>query len=246
MSKVGRWFRRRFKELELLEQYFPLLFTRWQAALWGGSVLAVAFGWHFVTADWPYPVKVTACVTALFFAGYYLWRADHIRLQPQLTIATSAHLQETPVIQSHERRVFVQIEPLCMTDSPVAECRGHLLRVYNRWTDKEDWKLIDMRERLLLGWSHYGIEPITLYPSGGQYLNICWRSNNVNVIVPSCEPLPARWKEAFDNVGTYKFDIEVTAKDCSPVQASVLVNIDETEWNKPVVEVIPVQAQKEK
>jgi hypothetical protein len=86
MSKVGQWFKRRFKELDHLEEYFPLLFTRWQAAIWGGSVLAVAFGWRFITSDWPYPVKLTACVVALFFAGYYVWRADHVRLQPAFAI----------------------------------------------------------------------------------------------------------------------------------------------------------------
>lgn len=86
MSKVGQWFKRRFKELDLLEKYFPLLFTRWQAAMWGGSVLAVAFGWHFITSDWPYPVKLSACIAALFFAGYYVWRADHVRLQQKIEV----------------------------------------------------------------------------------------------------------------------------------------------------------------
>ncbi len=86
MSEIGQWFRRRFKELDLLERYFPLVFTRWQAAIWGGSVLAVAFGWRFITSDWPYPVKLTACVVALFFAGYYVWRADHLRLERKLEI----------------------------------------------------------------------------------------------------------------------------------------------------------------
>jgi hypothetical protein len=86
LSKIGEWFKRRFKELELLEEYFPVLFTRWQAAIWGGSVLAVAFGWRFITSDWPYPVKLTACVVGLFFAGYYVWRADHLRLEKKIAI----------------------------------------------------------------------------------------------------------------------------------------------------------------
>jgi hypothetical protein len=51
--------------------------------------------------------------------------------------------------------------------------------------------------------------------------------------------LPSRWREAFDNVGTYKFDIEITATGCLPVQVSVTVNVDETEWNRPAVAVIP-------
>jgi len=86
LRKPRQWVSRRFKELDLLEKYFPLLFTRWQAAIWGGSVLAVAFGWRFITSDWPYPVKLSACVVALFFAGYYLWRDDHVRLQPAFGI----------------------------------------------------------------------------------------------------------------------------------------------------------------
>jgi hypothetical protein len=85
-KRSRQWVVGYFKELDFLADYFPLLFTRWQAALWGGSVLAVAFGWHFITADWPYPVKVSACVTALFFAGYYVWRADHVRLKRKLSI----------------------------------------------------------------------------------------------------------------------------------------------------------------
>ena len=227
---------KRFRKEHLLFQYFTLVFTRWQAVLWGGSVLAVAFGWHFVTADWPYPVKVTACVVALFFAGYYVWRADHIRLIPKLEVVAKAHLQETPVEQGTERRIFVQIEPKCLTDSPVTECLGHLLRVYKRWGN-EEWELTEMNERILLEWSHYGSVPITLYPSGGQYLNICWRTTSLNVIIPACNPRPSRWREVFDSVGTFRFDVEITSRECSPVHASVMVNIDQTEWNKPMVEV---------
>ncbi len=85
-KKIFQWFKRRFRELDLLEEYFPLVFTRWQAAIWGGSVLAVAFGWHFITSDWPPYVKLSACVVALFFAGYYVWRADHVRLQQKIEV----------------------------------------------------------------------------------------------------------------------------------------------------------------
>ena len=127
MSKVGQWLKRRFKELDLLEKYFPLLFTRWQAALWGGSVLAVAFGWHFVTADWPYPLKVTACVTALFFAGYYLRRADHIRLLPKFEI--KRHICQASPNQSG-RSVWVQLEVQSTADGVVeAALFGEVLRI---------------------------------------------------------------------------------------------------------------------
>jgi len=85
------WAGRRFRELDHLEEYFPLLFTRWQTALWGGSILAVAFSWHFVTSDWPPYIKLIAVFVALFFAGYYVWRADHVLLQQKIEVKIRKH-----------------------------------------------------------------------------------------------------------------------------------------------------------
>jgi hypothetical protein len=238
MSKIGQWFKRRFKELDLLDKYFPLLFSRWQAALWGGSVLAVAFGWHFITADWPYPVKVSACVAALFFAGYYVWRADHVRLLPQLSVG-GVVVQETPTSPTGGRRAaFVQIELICKGDAPVEECRGHLLRVYKRFHGENEWTLTEMKERLDLQWSHKGCVPLTLYKSGGQNLNICSHGNEISIIMPAVSPLPLRWREVFDSTGSFRFDIEITAKDCAPVSASVSVSFDDCKWNQPQVEIL--------
>ena len=238
MSKISQWFRRRFRELDLLEDYFPVLFTRWQAALWGGSVLAVAFGWHFVTADWPYPVKVTACVAALFFAGYYVWRADHVRLIPRLELDRNIYLQETPTNIRDKRSVFIQILPRCMTESPVEECRGHLLRVFRRLMDSDEWEATEMNESLPLEWSLSGYEAITIYPGVDKRLNICFRENQFDIIRPTVSPLPARWAEVFDIAATFRFDIRISAKDCAPIDVSVAVRTTGHEWNKPSVQII--------
>src|SRR5580658_10402196 len=124
MSKIGQWFKRRFRELDLLEKYFPLLFTRWQAALWGGSVLAVAFGWRFIVSDWPPYVKITACVVALFFAGYYVWRVDHIRLIPRFEV-TRHVTQSTETVDGvghiSGSSIFSQLLPKCLTEANVEE-----------------------------------------------------------------------------------------------------------------------------
>jgi hypothetical protein len=230
---------RSFKEgldQQHIREYLGAMWGHAWEIWWGAGVVGLictALTLYYAPSRW-----ILGWVVALAFlvAGYYTWRPYHIHSIPKFGVAKIPHLQETPVEQGKERRIFVQIEPKCLTDSPVTECRGHLLRVYNRW-DKEEWRLTDMSERLLLEWSHYGIVPITLYPSGGQYLNICWRPNNLRVIVPCCSPAPSRWREVFDSVGTFKFDIEITSKECLPVQVSVTVNIDETEWNKPKVTV---------
>jgi hypothetical protein len=238
MRQIFTWLKVRSETFRLLPDYGKAMAKAWINILFGETVVSAVFLVWWAVTNPKNPPLIFAFVIAMFVAGYFVWRADHIRLTPKLGISCERHLQETPVEQGKERRVFVQIEPTCLSEAPVIECQGHLLRVYNRWAD-EEWSLTEMRERLLLDWSHYGTDPITLYPSGGQYLNVCWRQNNIQTLIPCCTPVPSRWREAFDNVGTYKFDIELTAKDCPPVQVSVTVNIDKTEWNQPNVTVTP-------
>jgi len=250
IAPTRRWLIKRFRTFDYAADYFKAALGHFGDVFWGaavgagiGSILGVSVPFLILAlySQFQTPPRFLnwlAILFAVILAGYYVWRADHVRLTPKLGISLERHLQETPVEQGKERRVFVQIEPTCLSDAPITECQGHLLRVYNRWA-KEAWSLTEMRERLLLEWSHYGAAPITLYPSGGQYLNVCWRQNSIRILIPCSSPVPSRWREEFDNVGTYRFDIEITAKDCPPVQVSVTVNIDETNWNKPEVAVTP-------
>src|SRR6266446_5679176 len=69
---------RRFRQEHLVFQYFTLVATAWQALLWGGSVLAVAWGVRFIVGTWPEWVNWTAVLVA-FVAGYHVWRTDHVR-----------------------------------------------------------------------------------------------------------------------------------------------------------------------
>jgi hypothetical protein len=46
------------------------------------------------------------------------------------------------------------------------------------------------------------------------------------------------WREACDHTGDYRFDVEITSKDCPPVKASISVCVDAgrtLSWNKPEV-----------
>ena len=233
-----RWVKRRFKEWDFMEDYFPLLFTRWQAAIWGGSVLAVAFSWHFITSDWPPYVKLATCVVALFFAGYYVWRTDHIRLLPKFTVQ-EAKIQPTETNQRDLMNLFIQIIPTCLSDALVYECRGRLLRVCHRYAEDDDWEVTRMDAPLFLGWDYYGSEPMTLEPGVRQRLNVCyWNNGSPRIIVPAVEPLPSKFGVVFDRLGQFKFDIRMTAKDCSPVDIAVIVQLDLREWNKPLVKLI--------
>lgn len=239
IPRSGRlWIKRRFKELDLLEKYFPILFTRWQAAIWGGSVLAVAFSWHFITSDWPPYVKLGMCVVALFFAGYYVWRTDHIRLLPKFVVL-EAKIQPTETEKKHLMSTYIQIIPTCLSDALVYECRGRLLRVCHRYTENDEWEVTRMDSPLFLEWDYYGSKPMTLEPGIRQRLNVCFWSSESRFIVPAVKPLPSKFRVVFDSLGQFKFDIRMTAKDCSAVDVALIVQMDVSQkWDEPLVKLI--------
>jgi hypothetical protein len=238
MSRVLQRIKKFWRE-HLSFQYFTLVFTRWQAVLWGGSVLAVAWGLHFIVALINPPVWVnwTAVLVALFFAGYYVWREDHVRLMPKFNISEIC-AQVTETNDPHTPALYVQIIPKCLTDAPVHECRGHLLRVSTRFSPEEKWKLTDMNSPIFLEWDYYGIPPQTLEPGIDRRLNVCHWSSANSFVVPAVNPLPSKFKSVFDSSDTFKFDIRVTAKDCASVDVSVTVNVTGRKWDDPVIELI--------
>ncbi len=215
VSQISKWFKRRFKELDLLEQYFPLLFTRWQAALWGGSVLAVAFGWRFITSDWPYPVKLTACIVALFFAGYYVWRADHVRLIPKLRIV-GTRFQDTPVTLGgsvFDHRAFVQLIPECLTESPVYECVGYLQKIEKR-VGQSHWEETAIDRNLILNW---GDDKVELHPRSERPLNIFFIQRDTHQVIPNLKPdadIPwQKFDAALMNEPILRFHVQITCSD---------------------------------
>lgn len=207
---------KKFRREHLVFLYFTLVATRWQAVLWGGSVLAVAFGWHFVTADWPYPVKVTACVVALFVAGYYVWRADYVRLIPKLAIRT-AHLLETPTTDIHghitDHRTFVQLVPTCLTEAPVHNCIPYLQRVEKLTT--EGWKDTGLDRNLIL--RRWATE---LHPQAEPHLNVLYIQHTSNQIIPYVNPEADIPTPKFDSlfggepdIAEFRFYVQVTYSD---------------------------------
>ena len=240
MSRVSKWFKRRFKELDLLEKYFPLLFTRWQAAIWGGSVLAVAFGWHFITSDWPHFVKLSACVVALFFAGYYLWRADHIRLLPkceikQWTTLTTETLDEGRHINGWS--IYYQLIPKCLSEANVEECHGVLTSI-EMWDEfQRDWETKD-NEALPLEWSYAGYEPITLHPKAEKHLNVFFIHSSNQQITPCVYPPPVRFVKMFNQlplqqVKAIRFNIRLIAKDTPGIGLALEVTLDDKHPMRP-------------
>lgn len=172
-------------------------------------------------------------IWALIVAGYFSWRVDHLRLMPKFEIREFC-IQETPT-EGLQRKVYVQLIPRCLTDATIKECQGNLLRVFKQIVGGSDWALTAMNEPLHLEWSYHGAGPLMLKPGIDQRLNVCFRINDLSMLIPTVIPLPSRWRDVFNSTGTFRFDIRVTAEDCAAVDVSIAVSLDDCEWNKPKV-----------
>lgn len=225
----------RIRTFVLLPDYFRAIAKQWMNILFGETLVGVIFLVWWALGN---PPLVPIFVAAMFVAGYYAWQAAHVRLLPGLEVS-EVYCQETPTSEPRgPRRLYVQILPRCTTGALVRGCRGHLLRVWKRFGDEDEWRPTAINEPLILEWSHYGFDAHDLEPQIDQRLNVCFRDDQHQFIQATVQPATYRWREVFNSVGTFKFDIRITADDCAPVDVSVTVNIDECEWNKPIVYLI--------
>lgn len=212
--RAFEWFARRYKELDHLEEYFPLVFTRWQAVLWGGSLLAVVWGITFIVLNslpaWLTWVNWVAIIIALFFAGYYVWRPYHVRLIPKLTIGPIELIYSSPKGPSvSEKRRFVQVVVNCATECPLESCRGKLLSV-SRWSDGK-WEPTRIGESMDLWWSHIDGPTLLLEDGAPQRLNVFYVENTSRDIF-TWTKIPV--KQAYSPSDILRFDVRVAANNC--------------------------------
>jgi hypothetical protein len=204
----------------------------------GAGVLAVGWGLWFIVGTPPTWVNWLAVFIALFLAGYYVWRADHLRFIPRLEISRKVFIQEAETNDPSNPTIYIQIVPKCLTEAPVHGCQGHLLRVYKQLCFETDWTLTQMNSPLFLEWDYYRTAIFTIEPGIERRLNVCYWFKKGRTVIPAVEPLPVKWRSVFDSTGRFKFDIRVTAANCSPVDVSVTVSLDDCEWNKPKVTIL--------
>jgi hypothetical protein len=236
ISKSIRLFREGF-DRHLLWTYWGLFKEKGWEIFWGPTVLSIAFGlltlWYTPTLVW-FGVYL---LTVFFMTGYYLWRDGYVRLQPKFAVL-EAMSQPTETEQKHVMNMFIQIIPTCLSDALVYECRGRLLRVCHRHVDSDEWEVTRMDSPLFLEWDYYGSNAMMLEPGIRQRLNVCFWSSESRFIVPAVQPLPSKFRVVFDRLGEFKFDIRMTAKDCSPVNVALLVRLDLNKWDEPIVKLI--------
>lgn len=90
MREFSRWLKRRFHSFDYLLEYFDAVRLHFLDVIWGIGVGAgvpyMIFGLYSLFKTPPPVANWIAIVGALFLSGYYLWRADHMRLEKKLEI----------------------------------------------------------------------------------------------------------------------------------------------------------------
>jgi hypothetical protein len=214
----------------LQRTYWRLFKNRAWEIFWGPTVLGILFG---VVTLWWSPsliVFLAYLLTVSFMAGYYLWREEYVRLQPGFKVEQII-AQVTDTEDKATTKIFLQVLPECLTDIPVLECRARLLLV-SKLDGNRNWVPTQMNSPLKLGWDYYGYEPLTIEPGIGQRLNICWWDNRFTAVIPTVEPMPSKIRGIL-GPGPFKFDIRMSAKDCTPIDFSVTVNLLGRKWDDP-------------
>jgi hypothetical protein len=193
----------KFRQTHLVFQYFTLLAVAWQALLWGGSMLAVAWGIRFIVGEWPTWVNWTAILIAVFVAGYYTWRTDHVRLIPGIkVIGVRVHYQMAKDPNSvfpaalliGSRYSFVQMLLRCTSDAPLYECGAYLLRVRDWSFARSEWNDVPLGGPLSLKFN--SARGSTQHPGAEEPLNVFGIEPKTGRIFP-CTDQPT----ADDNFG---------------------------------------------
>lgn len=220
MRTILKWIRGRFRSFDYLPEYFHAVRLHFLDVTWGiGVGAAVPYMIYGLYSLFKTPTPLVnwlAIIGALFLAGYYLWRADHIRLIPQLSIAAT-RLQEMliPVnnVRGHDVQIFCQIVPKCLTESPVYECRGHLKEV-RRWA-VDRWQVTDLGP-LVLRWANTHEQEISLHPGAENVLNLCFITYSTQQVAP-CVDADITWEKINNTflrqpggIEAYQFDISIT------------------------------------
>jgi hypothetical protein len=217
---VHQWFKNRIGKLDLLVAYFKAAYSQWHEILWGATVPAVIFFLWWSIGLPPTKAVVGWFVVALFLAGYYLWRTDHVRLIPRFR-ATGTQYKTTPIetiLGVVDYKTFSQVVLRCSTAEPICECVGHLQRV-ERFTENNLWEETELDKGLILQWSNEKQRKIEQHQGAEKALNVFYIEHGSRLIVPCVNPdadiPPARLSSIFmrssaGRITAFRFDIQIT------------------------------------
>jgi hypothetical protein len=208
-----------------LFEYFPTYFRQtqraWMQTLFGDGLLATVYAlWYYLGSTKP-PV-VLFFVFALVLTAFWSWQALYVRLVPRVRVKRTA-VETTVTDKPGVRCSYIQIIPEVLSDAPIEECRGSLLRVWKRAPESTHWQPTLLNEPLEMLWSFRNVPVITLQPCSGQRLNLAWIASDLPKLELAVTTPPHKAHSIFSRPDTFKFDIQITGKDCVPVEYSLEV-----------------------
>lgn len=209
----------------LIRDYWKAVREHAWEIFWGSGVPGIIFT---VYTLYYAPARVYlpwAVAWAILVAGYFIWRADHVRLVPKLGIGDIT-MKYSGVGREHpdKKRRYVQVLVKCETEGPIKDCRGQLLNI-SKWAEGAgEWYATHINETLDLEWSFVN-DPqtvISLEHGAPRQLNVFWVENTHRDVV-ICTRFHPRLKVA--PLDRFKFDVRVAGEECPPVYASFEVTI---------------------
>jgi len=238
MRRFFKWLSRRFGTFDLLPEYFTAAGRRMQDILWGALLPFLAWGIWFIVSTPPIWINVTAVGFALFMAGYYVWRADHVRIIPKMRLQDVINLE--PMSNQADLSIIstltIQIVPTCMTDAIIHDCTGYITGISRLETGKTIWVDILKNTSLTLMWNPMkqdlfpGIsKPLTVFVISNSWVLQIWSRDTPSALETMF--LHARLHESRD---VFRFDIRVVSPECPPVDRSLRFEITD-DWMKPKI-----------
>ena len=220
--RLIKWLKSKLGTFDYFWDYIEAAYNHFNDIFWGvavvGAVYAIPFliyGLSSQFRQFPSWLNWLAIVMAVLLAGYYVWRPYHIRLIPKIRVA-GVHFQDTPVTLGGkvvDHRVFVQLLPECLTESPVYESVGYLQKVEKR-VGQDQWEETAIDKNLLLNW---GDDKVELHPKSERPLNIFFIQRDTGQIIPNLKrdaDIPSqKFDAALMNEPILRFYVQITCSD---------------------------------
>jgi hypothetical protein len=223
---------RQFGKLSLLSVYFGAIAKEWINILFGETLIGIGFVLWWSLAGPSNTKLIVAFVAAMFVAGYYAWRAEHIQLMPKFVVAQFTRQTTDTFDQTGKQNgwsEYFQLVPRCLTEANVEQCRGLLTSIEMLDGFSHGWKSVE-DEVMFLEWSHGDATPIPLYPHAENRLNVFYLHSSNREIRPCVQPYPVRFITLFNQlqlrqISAVKINIKIIAKDCQPVEVVMKVQL---------------------
>jgi hypothetical protein len=210
MAKFAEWLISRRRTLDLVRVYLRAVIARWNDILWLSLPTFPFIIWWFLGSP---PMWLVFLVLLWIFivAGYYTWRADHLRLIPQVVLE-EIRLQQAPAGKAN--RTYIQLVMTCATEAPVEECKGWLVHLWKWSESSNDWEKSEPNQALRLNWSPGNDAPITLFPGVPEIIDVIFVSDRDARMFFCANWSPQRAQDInLEQPSLFKFEVVVHGKD---------------------------------